>query len=453
LELVADCLKPKDIEKKQFGEVFTPMKFINDRMLKDLETHWHTSYDENIWTNDKITFYDPAAGMGNYPIAIYYKLMNGLKTTIPNELNRKKHILEKQLYMGELNKKNCLIIKQIFNIDNKYKLNLYEGDTLKIDITKIFNITTFDIIIGNPPYNEEFKGKNGYAPPLFNKFTEYYMAKCQILSFIIPSRWFVGGKDLDKFLKFMINRTNMVYITNYTHSQEIFGSNVIVKGGVNYFLKDSKHDGKCKYNNEYVELNKYDIIVDNKYMNIVNKILKYESITKIYNSKGHYGISLTDRRLTPENNDTSKYIKCYISRIKGFINYIDKNTLDEDKLTNYKIITVTASTGHNDCFGNMFIGELEDVHSESYISFNVNSKQEAYSLLSYMKTRFVNFLLKLRKVTHNISKETCKWIPLPPLNKIWTDYEVYKYFELTANEIKLINDTEIIGYKNIIDDE
>ena len=40
LELIYDCLKPKVIEKKTFGEVFTPMDFINDKMLKDIEEYW-----------------------------------------------------------------------------------------------------------------------------------------------------------------------------------------------------------------------------------------------------------------------------------------------------------------------------------------------------------------------------------------------------------------------------
>jgi hypothetical protein len=263
LELISKCLKPKIIEKKTFGEVFTPMDFINNKMLKDIEDYWLKNKNENIWTNEKLTWYDPAAGMGNYPIAIYYKLMEGLKNKIPNEIERKKHIIEKQLYMGELNKKNYFVVKQIFNINNEYKLNLFLGDTLKIDIKKVFNKSKFDIIIGNPPYNEEFKGNNGYAPPLFNKFIEYYMKKCKILSFIIPSRWFVGGKGLDKFLLFMTNRDDIVYIKNYINSQDIFGSSVIIKGGVNYFLKDEDYNGKCLFNNSYIELKKYDIIVDN----------------------------------------------------------------------------------------------------------------------------------------------------------------------------------------------
>jgi len=77
LELISDYLKPKVIEKQKFGEVFTPMDFINNKMLKDIEDYWLKNKNENIWENEKITWYDPATGMGNYSIAIYYKLMEG----------------------------------------------------------------------------------------------------------------------------------------------------------------------------------------------------------------------------------------------------------------------------------------------------------------------------------------------------------------------------------------
>ena len=66
-------------------------------------------------------------------------------------IKKKKHILENMLYMSELNKKNFLICKQIFDINNEYKLNIYNGDSLKLDINKEWNIDKFDIIIGNPP--------------------------------------------------------------------------------------------------------------------------------------------------------------------------------------------------------------------------------------------------------------------------------------------------------------
>ena len=446
LELINECLKPKDIEKKQFGEVFTPMNFINNNMLKDIEIYWKKTHNKNIWENENLTWYDPCCGMGNYSIAIYYKLFEGLKNKIPDDNKRKKHIIEKQLYIGELNKKNCLIIKQIFNIKNKYKLNLYEGDTLNINLKEVFNINTFDIIIGNPPYNEVLT-KVG-AIPLYNKFIEYYVDKCKILSFITPSRWFSGGKGLNKFREMMINRIDIVYIKHYKDAREIFGNTVDIKGGVSYFLIDKYYNGLCEYNGYMVKFNTFDVILDNKYYNIVNKILEYKKITVLYHGQGHFNIKTNNENFT----DNNKLIKCYVSQQKGFIKYIDKKYI-KNNINCYKIITTRASFGANSGFGNTFIGLPNEVCSQSYILFEVSNENEANTLLSYMKCKLPNFMLSLRKSSQDINESTCKWIPLPPLNKEWNDDEVYKYFKLSKDEIKLIKETKINGYKDLILEE
>ena len=440
LELINECLKPKDTEKKQFGEVFTPMNFINDNMLKDIEIYWKKTHNENIWENEKLTWYDPCCGMGNYSIAIYYKLFEGLKNKMPNENERKKHIIEKQLYIGELNKKNCLIIKQIFNIENKYSLNLYEGDTLNINLKEIFKIDKFDIIIGNPPYNEKLS--NVGAKPLYNKFIEYYVDKCKILSFITPSRWFAGGKGLDKFRKMMINRTDILYIKHYSNASKIFGNTISIEGGVNYFLINKDYNGLCNYNGSNVKFNNFDIILDSKYYGIVNKFINNNKINNLYLGR-YFGIESNDKNLTNNKN----LIKCYVSQQKGFIKYIDKKFVKKE-YNFFKVITARAN-GKNGCFGNIFIGKQLEIHTGSYISFKVSNENEAKSLLSYMKCKLPNFMLSLRKISQDISEATCKWIPLPPLNKEWNDKEIYEYFKLSENEIKLIKETKINGYKNL----
>ena len=66
-----------------------------------------------------------------------------------------------------------------------------------------------------------------------------------------------------------------------------------------------------------------------------------------------------------------------------------------------------------------------------------------------MKCKLPNLLLSLRKSSQDISEATCKWIPLPPLNKEWNDEEVYKYYKLSENEIKLIKETKVSGYNDI----
>jgi tRNA1(Val) A37 N6-methylase TrmN6 len=100
--------------------------------------------------------------MGNFPIAIYIRLMNCLKILIPDEELRRKHILQNMLYMVELDEPNVFMMKKIL-CGNKYKLNVFQGSFIDGNYNKIFqgifdnkslSINTFDIIIGNPPYNK-----------------------------------------------------------------------------------------------------------------------------------------------------------------------------------------------------------------------------------------------------------------------------------------------------------
>ena len=448
LELINDCLKPKSVEKKTFGEVFTPMDFINDKMLKDIEDYWMKKTNTNIWEDETLTFYDPATGMGNYPIAIYYKLFEGLKNKISDENERKKHIIEKQLYMGELNKKNCFVIKQIFNINNEYKLNLYEGDTLKIDIFKEFKIKKFNIIIGNPPYNEELKTKKGSATALYHKFIEYYLNKCNIISFIVPSRWFSGGKGLDKFRDMMLKKTDIVYIKHYDDACKIFGNTVEIKGGVNYFLIDNDYNGLCDFNGSKLKLSNYDVFVDSKYYNIINKLTSYGSISKLFIGQSYSGINSNDERLIDNKKETT--LLCYVSQQKGFIKYIEKDKITKERDFNkWKVITTRSAFGAYSGFGNMFIGKPNEICNQSYILFEVKTEEESISLLNYMKCKLPNFMLSLRKASQDICESTCKWIPLPPLNKEWNDEEVYKYFKLSEEEIKLVKETKISGYNDV----
>ena len=448
LELINECLKPKEIEKKKFGEVFTPISFIND-MLGDLEVYYKEKYNKNIFEDETLKWGDTTAGMGNFPIAIYYKLMDGLNKKIPNEKDRKKHILENMLFMAEYNKKNCFIVKQIFNMNNDFNLNLYEGDSLQLDIQKEFGIAKFDIGIGNPPYNDEFKGLNGYAPALYNKFTEYYIEKCNMLCFVMPSRWFSGGRGLDGFRKMMLSRIDIVYIKHFNDARKIFGNTVDIKGGVNYFLKDVGYKGQCSYNNIMLNLNDCDILIEPKYLPLIKKISQFPKLNKSYRSKGYYEIPLTDKRLH-DCFIIDDDIKCYVSQMKGSIKYIKKDSIKDNKFGKWQIITPSASYGAFSGFGNLIIGSPNEVYSETYISFAVDTEKEAQSLLSYMKCRLPNILLSIRKISQNISSDTCKWIPLPPLNKEWSDEEVYKNFKLSDDDIKLINDTNIVGYKNIV---
>jgi len=324
-----------------------------------------------------------------------------------------------------------------------YKMNVYEGDTLKLDIKKEWGVDKFDVVLGNPPYNTEFVGTR--SSPLYHKFIEKFVSVTQYLTFIIPSRWFSGGKGLDKFRKNMLSKTDIVFINHITDASSIFGNDVDIKGGVNYFLIDNMYDGMCNFNGRKIKLKTYDILVQSPdYCKIIDKMMSSEHIlTDIFCSQSFYKIETNDKRLYEVAKKNS--MLCYVSQQKGFKKYIDKKHIKREN--SWKVITARAAHKGQSGFGNMFVGKPTEVHTASYISFNLDTKKEAKSLLSYLQTRLPNFMLSLRKISQDISGNSCKWIPLPPLDREWDDNKVYKYFKLTPKEIEIVKNAEIVGYK------
>jgi len=171
-------------------------------------------------------------------------------------------------------------------------------------------------------------------------------------------------------------------------------------------------------------------------------------MSSIYIGQNYSGINSNDNRLIDKKTETT--LLCYVSQQKGFIKYIEKDDIKKNRDFNkWKVITTEAAFKEKSGFGNTFIGKTDEICNQSYIIFEVKTENEAKSLLSYLKCKLPNFMLSLRKISQHISEATCKWIPLPPLNKVWNDEEVYKYFKLTEYEIKLIKETKINGYKDI----
>ncbi len=102
------------------GEAFTPFDVINDIL---------DALPRNIWNDSIKTWLDPAAGLGNFHAVILERLMEGL-VDMPDEKERYKHIVENQLYFVEINPESARLIKEIFNPNNEYDMNIACADAL-----------------------------------------------------------------------------------------------------------------------------------------------------------------------------------------------------------------------------------------------------------------------------------------------------------------------------------
>lgn len=418
LQLLNSILAPKAVETKKFGEVFTPADFA-DEML--------AIYPPEIWSDPNQVFYDPAAGSGVFGVCLYYRLDDGLASVIPDAAERKDHILRKMLFMSELNKKNCAIIRLIFGD----RVNIHVGDSLTFDPVSAWGESLAKRnTVGNPPYNEELTRAG--AKPLYHRFIEKDIDASASLLFVIPSRWFGGGKGLNDFRKMMLARKDIRSIRHIENASSVFGSAVSIEGGICVLYVDRSYSGPCVYNGIPTDLSAFDIIVDSKYSQLIADMGAHPSLASLCQGRC-YGIETNDTRLT----DDSSLVPCFVSKAKGGVKYIDPAHVETDA-SSWKVITARAN-GKAKKFGNTFIGPPNHVHTGSYISFNVSSEMEARSLVSYMACKLPNLLLGLRKVSQDINVSTCKWIPLPPLDRIWTDDAVTAYYKLSPNQIALLS--------------
>jgi site-specific DNA-methyltransferase (adenine-specific) len=63
---------------------------------------------------------------------------------------------------------------------------------------------------------------------------------------------------------------------------------------------------------------------------------------------------------------------------------------------------------------------------------------EARNLAAYMRTRFVRFLVSLRKITQNITRDSYRFVPLLSMNRTWTDEDLYARYGITSDQIAFI---------------
>ncbi len=139
-------LKVSEADKLEYGEIYTPFSFI--RRMLDL-------FDPSVFTDPAKTWLDTGAGQGYFSMLVFERLNQGLLTLFPDALERKKHIVEKMLYMIELKASNVQALKRMFG----EKANIIYADYCTYISIDDANTSTyaetkyFDYIIGNPPYN------------------------------------------------------------------------------------------------------------------------------------------------------------------------------------------------------------------------------------------------------------------------------------------------------------
>ncbi len=444
-----------------------------------------------LWQDPTVKFLDPACKSGIFLREIAKRLIDGLATEIPEIQSRINHIFENQIFGLAITELTGLISRRTLycskNADGDFSVtSAFDNEQGNIFYERIehqwnhgrcslcgaseqlFNRGTdmesyayqfihsnlpeeisnmkFDVIIGNPPYHLTDSGENVGASPIYHKFIEQAKKlNPRFISMIIPSRWFAGGKGLDDFRVQMLNDERISHLVDYPVTSDVFPGLKVI-GGVCYFLWDSHHRGPCEVttvmngsrDSMIRKLNQFDSFVRfNKAISILEKVSAkgHQSLATRVSSQKPFGLRTYEE---PSGRGT---ILLFANKKQGLI---EKRAIPKghDLIDKWKVL---LSMGYGEggetreyprkILGRPIVAGPKSACTETYLVIDYfDSERSARNLEIYLKTRFLRFLVGLRKNTQHVSKDKFEFVPRLPMTKKWTDEELFEYFELTKDE-------------------
>ncbi len=268
-----------------------------------------------------------------------------------------------------------------------------------------------DVVIGNPPYNNDI-----YIP--FVEMGHNLASTCSV--FITPAKWQAkGGKDNERFRENIV--PYMSKIVYYPEETDVF--DVRSACGISYYIIDK---------NIHIEK---DIVNKSKRVPCFDSGLEhreYKNLDTLYNIGNSIVQKLGKTGINILNNDTSKRYKVALnnqvlywgsSQTHCFFSPDGKSQV----LSNCKIFDSNKN-------------EELDVSAAKYV-FSSDNYNEIESFKSWVDCKFTRFLVLIgfNVLTGVLNEEFWRFVPDPgAFDHIFTDEELYKKYNLTPEEINII---------------
>ena len=362
---------------------------------------------------------------------------------------RRKHIIQKMLYMIELNKGNVNACIKIFKlIEPDVRANVCCANTLEMSHEKlksVFGINQFDVIMGNPPFNEGGTAEKGRT--IWNHFitkdskTRYPFPGCLhllkvhsdkkrngVLAFVIPSSW-RNGDEAWKTLKEHTFITIKMAVSDFPEINLPIDAWVLQKekGGDKTHILD-------KNNNYTIEAIGNFPYIPNFGISIFKKIW----------SKGENDLEvLSQSKFDPTGTFGKKYIK-----------------KEKDSTHIYPIIKTITEEGADIYYSSIkdpvqdelkvVIGDYSYLYPHIDKQFAgvgrhafyipVNDLKRGIQMVKFLNSKLIQYLSFAIKISGaSIQSSLMKSFPDPEI-LFTSDEEIYDHYNFSKKEKKLIED-------------
>lgn len=316
----------------------------------------------------------------------------------------------------------------------------------------------FSAIVGNPPYQMLDAGYGSSATPIYQHFVKTAIAlHPDYVSMITPSRWFIGGKFLDEFRAEMLSDHRLSKLVDFPKLYEPF-PRVKIRGGVSYFLWDARHDGPCSVQTMAdgkpvggpVErfLDEYDVLVRrNEAIPILHKVCgRFEpTLDGMVSAQSPFGLPTNFGGGQDSREGLEHPVLLYANQHTEYVEYADivKNA---DWVGKWKVLLTavqgTSAAVETKFMSNPIIAGPDSACTGTYLVAGVfDSEEMAMNYVSYLKTRFVRFLISCRKQTQHASRGVYAFVPIVDWSHPWTDAQLYKRYGLSDEDVAFIEAT------------
>ena len=338
----------------------------------------------------------------------------------------------------------------------------------------------FDVVLGNPPYQDEHVGKNNQSTPIYNYFYDLAEKMGNEYSLISPARFLSNqGATPKVWNKKMLNDKHLKIQYFNSKSTEVFPG-VDIKGGVVILHRNKdKSFGAIDTFIPFDELRSIFHKVKLLSENTLNSMLfspdsyRFTDITfedhpelKDRTDASHLkALSSSVFTRYPEiffdeiPQDGEKYVQID-GRLSGerTYKYVRRAYITEHpNLDKWKVILPGANgTGaFGETLSTPIIGEPGIGHNQTFVSIGAfDTKSEAEALLKYIKSKFCRALLGIMKTTqNNQSKNSWSKVPLQNFTKTsndvnWND-DINKIDEQLYEKYSLSSDEKLFIENNV----
>lgn len=312
----------------------------------------------------------------------------------------------------------------------------------------------FDVIIGNPPYQLQDGGYGTSAAPIYQMFVERALElNPRFAVFVTPSRWMTGGKGLDRYRDRMLADRRMRRIVDYPKLYEGFPG-VKIRGGISYFIWDRAHNGPCEVQTVWDGKPTGPAVA--RYLDAYDVLVRRNEAVPILEKVGAAGEPTLDARVSsrkpfglPTNYRGQASPKGLAQPVRLFENqrtgWVERSALPANAAwaDEWKVLTTkaqgTSSAVETKFLSKPIVAGPGTACTETYIvAGHFASQAEAENYAAYLRTRFVRFLISLRKATQDTTRDVFAFVPDLPPDEEWTDAKLYDRYRLTEEEIAFI---------------